>query len=307
MTTQTQPLTALNTWRDQAVCVGAERDVWAGDSHADIDAARAACLRCPVLGSCLRDALRREAAAHAAREGVRAALTGPQRAALVRDAEDLGRYDAEMAQDIAAEALGQPDLVWEIATRDGATQTTARLARRMLGRPPLVTDDQHDSAAVDDGLALADDILFSVREESPAELAARLDGLSPSDLKTVAVLLAALADPTRPMAEALAWTERETSDHPADLELPPAGKDFVDVNKTMRALEGEKLPLARPEKAAAIRTGMVTTRMSPEAIGESLGLKPASVIRMWARVQEDARDAGEVVPMRPGATKNDVA
>ncbi|MEV6404035.1 WhiB family transcriptional regulator [Streptomyces bobili] len=307
MTTQAPPLTALNTWRDQAECVGAERDVWAGDSHADIAAARAACLRCPVLGSCLRDALRREASAHGAREGVRAALTGPQRAALVRDAKDLGRYDAEMAQDIAAEALGQPGLVWEIAARDGATQTTARLARRMLGRAPLVTDDQHGSAAVDDGLALADDILFSVREESPAELAERLEGLSSSDLKTVAVVLAALADPTRPMAEALAWTERDTRDHPADLELPPAGKDFVDENKTMRALEGEQFPLSGPERAAVIRAGMLTTRMSVEGIGASLGLQPASVKRQWARVQEDARDAGEVVPMRTGVAKNDVA
>ncbi|MGW0336692.1 WhiB family transcriptional regulator [Streptomyces sp. NPDC003011] len=307
MTTQAQPLTALNTWRDQAECVGADRDVWAGDSHADIAAARAACLRCPVLGSCLRDALRREALAHGAREGVRAALTGPQRAALVRDAKDLGSYDAEMAQDIAAEALGQPGQVWEIAARDGATQTTARLARRMLGRAPLVTDDQHGSATVDEGLARADDILFSVREESPAELAERLERLSPSDLKTVAVVLAALADPTRPMAEALAWTERDTSDQPADLELPPAGKDFVDENKTMRALEGEKLRLSGTEKAAAIRDGMCTTRMTPDAIGESLGMKPASVIRVWARVQEQARDAGEVVPMRMGVPENSVA
>jgi hypothetical protein len=307
MTTQAQPLTALNTWRDQAVCVGAEQDVWAGDSHADIAAARAACLRCPVLGSCLRDALRRDASAHGAREGVRAALTGPQRAALDRDAKDLGRYDAEMAQDIAAEALGQPDLVWEIAARDGATQATARLARRMLGRPPLVTDDQHSSAAVDDGLALADGILFSVREESPAELAVRLERLSPSDLKTVAVVLAALADPTRSMAEALAWTERDRSDHPADLELPPAGKDFVDVNRTMRALEGEKLPLSKPERTAAIRDGMLTTRMSVEGIGASLGLKPAAVKQQWSRLQGRARDAGEVVPMRAGVAKNNVA
>lgn len=296
-----RPVTALNTWRDQAVCVGAEQDVWAGDSHADIAAARAACLRCPVLASCLQDALRREASTGGAREGVRAALTGPQRAALVRDAKELGRYDADLAQDIAAEAMEQPQLVWEIAARDGATQSTARLARRMLGRAPLASDSRQERAALDEGVVLADDLLFSVREESPAELAARLDRLSPADLKTAIVVLAAMADPSRPLAEALAWTERDVSEHPADLELPPAGKDFVDQARAMRALEGEKLPLAGPEKAAAITKGMLTTAMSVEAIGASLGIKPGSVKRTWARIQEDAREAGEVVPMRSGA------
>lgn len=64
--------------------------------HDHEENAKAVCRRCPVTGSCLEDALKREGDQRTAfRDGVRGALTARERAALAgadgRDDEDGGR------------------------------------------------------------------------------------------------------------------------------------------------------------------------------------------------------------------------
>ncbi|MCF0086651.1 hypothetical protein B0E37_01708 [Streptomyces sp. MH192] len=159
-------------------------------------------------------------------------------------------------------------------------------------------------------------LIVDVHEGSAEDIRVRLAGMSRHELEGLAVVLAALADPDRPLKEALAWVTFDEYGNP----LPPsragtrsdkairdavpvqkrcrtAGVDVVAVHRALTE-RGEGLALSQEERRLAIEVG-VRRGMPYELVASRLGMEKDTVKRSWERVKERARAEGRVVPTRP--------
>ncbi|MFG2359436.1 hypothetical protein [Streptomyces sp. NPDC048521] len=165
-------------------------------------------------------------------------------------------------------------------------------------------------------------LVVDVHEGSADDVKTRLAGLTRHELEALAVVLAAVADPDRPLKEALAWvtfdeygdrlppsrttrSEKTVRDLAPALRRKTAGVDVVAVNRTLSA-EGEGLPLNREERRLAIEVGL-RRGLSYQLVAQRLGMEVDTVQRSWERIKKRARDAGEPVPQRPLVAVSDVA
>ncbi|MFJ9799897.1 hypothetical protein [Streptomyces sp. NPDC101145] len=155
-------------------------------------------------------------------------------------------------------------------------------------------------------------LVVDVHEGSADDVATRLRGLSRHELEAAAVVLAAMVDPDRSLAEALGWVTFDEYGRPAQ---PPRKKSKrlvreavrstldrtqgVDAVRVERALvPGPLVELNQWERTAAVELG-VRRGMSYDDLAERLGIDRASVMRSWERSKERARAAGRYVPPVP--------
>lgn len=158
-------------------------------------------------------------------------------------------------------------------------------------------------------------LVVDVHEGSADDIRTRLAGLSRHELEALAVVLAALAEPDRPLKEALAWVDfdehgdrippsRVTRSEKAVRDLAPemrrdlAGVDVVAVNRALSADSRGVVALTRQERRLAVEVG--NRRGYPkEWIAERLGMTLDAVDKSWQRTKQRAREEGGVVPSRP--------
>lgn len=165
-------------------------------------------------------------------------------------------------------------------------------------------------------------LVVDVHEGSAEDIKTRLAGLSRHELEALAVVLAAVADPERPLKEALAWVtfdehgnrippSQTTRTEKTVRELAPtvrrqlAGVDVVAVNRALSA-KGQGMALNRDERRMAIEVGL-RRGLSYELVAKRLGMEVDAVQRSWERTKKRAREAGEPVPQRPLTIVSDVA
>jgi hypothetical protein len=155
-------------------------------------------------------------------------------------------------------------------------------------------------ALLPDAAALA----VAVREEPQEQIAARLSGLSRHELESLAVVLAAMVDPDRSIADALGWVDFDEYGNP----LPSPGRSWasvrdaarpepldrragVDMAAVERALSGEDIPLNLYERRAAVVLG-VQRGMGHDTVAGSLRMSREAVVRTWERTKARARKNG---------------
>lgn len=165
-------------------------------------------------------------------------------------------------------------------------------------------------------------LVVDVHEGSADDIKARLSGLTRHELEALAVVLAAVADPDRPLKDALAWvtfdehgerippshttkSERVVRDLAPVLRRKTAGVDVVAVNRVLSA-KNASVPLNRDERRLAIEVGL-RRGLSYELVAKRLGMEVEAVQRSWERIKQRARKAGEPVPQRPLVVVSDVA
>lgn len=163
-------------------------------------------------------------------------------------------------------------------------------------------------------------LAVAVRDRDPADIAARLAGLSRYELEALAVLLAGMVDPGRSVADLLGWIDFDEHGRPlggqasrAELPLhrkareprpPGIGPDHA---AALRVLEGERLELRAQDRALAVRMA-VMRGWTDEEIAAALGMTVAAVQQAWNRIKQAAREAGLSVPRRPDRPgRNEVA
>lgn len=85
--------TGARNWQKRGNCASVDPDVmFPGSKPEDIAAAKAVCFGCPVYRPCLRNVIRIEGAARGdSREGIVAALTGPERLLVYRTLKRRGQ------------------------------------------------------------------------------------------------------------------------------------------------------------------------------------------------------------------------
>lgn len=155
-------------------------------------------------------------------------------------------------------------------------------------------------------------LVVDVHEGSAADIAARLRGLSRHELETVAVVLAAMADPEQTLRQALGWiTFDEAGERLEGGPEPVAGglRDvarvevqagpIVDEVAVRRALEpGRPVVLNQRERRMAVCAG-VRRGLKHEDIAGRLGMSRDAVQRTWERAKKRAREEGvPLVPVR---------
>lgn len=158
-----RPEVANPSWENRAACIGQPVKWWDGDNDAATVKARAVCLGCPVLETCLRDRMTEEGQTVWHRYGIRGGLTGAERIQLFVDEWADGPYDAEEARLIALEANAVGRRAAAVADA-GVGETTVRLAARMAGetvapKPLPSVAERKNGTAVERAFAQADEIL----------------------------------------------------------------------------------------------------------------------------------------------------
>jgi hypothetical protein len=160
------------------------------------------------------------------------------------------------------------------------------------------------------GLAVA------VREETREEIAARLAGLSRTELEALAVVLAALVDVERPLTHALGWVNFDEHGAPAPARTPvkpcrdrsirdsaprallknqPKAVDMVAIDQ---ALAGRGRPLNQTERMVAVDRG-IRAGMDYDQVAKALGMEKRAVATAWNRLKIKARAQGRYVPSEP--------
>ena len=165
-------------------------------------------------------------------------------------------------------------------------------------------------------------LVVDVHEGSADDIKTRLSGLTRHELEALAVVLAAIADPDRPLKDALAWvtfdehghrvapsqttrTDKAVRDLAPEILRNTAGVDVVAVNRALTS-EGAGLPLNRDERRLAIEVGL-RRGMAYELVAKRLGMDVEAVKRSWERIKSRARAAGQPVPQRPLTVVTDAA
>lgn len=153
-------------------------------------------------------------------------------------------------------------------------------------------------------------LVVDVHDGSPEDVRSRLAGFSRHELEGLAVVLAALVDPDRGVAEALAWVdfdergepvarwERSRSEKTVAGCVPAvrrqlAGVDLVAVNRAL-SVGGRSVPLTQEERRLAVKVGM-QRGLTRQQIAERLVMTPKSVDRAWERCKARERAAGREV------------
>jgi len=166
-------------------------------------------------------------------------------------------------------------------------------------------------------------LVVDVHEGSADDIRTRLAGLSRHELEGLAVVLAALAEPDRPIKDALAWVDfdehgnhiapsRMTRSEKAVRDLVPsmrrrlAGVDVVAVHRALSADSRVGVRLTEAERRMAIEVG-ARRGMPYELIASRLGMDRDAVKRSWERIKRRAREEGREVPSRPAYPVADVA
>ncbi|MGW2740541.1 hypothetical protein ACWC4D_40910 [Streptomyces sp. NPDC001288] len=156
-------------------------------------------------------------------------------------------------------------------------------------------------------------LIVDVHEGSADDIRGRLSGLSRHELEAMAVLLAAVADPDRPLKDALAWvtfdehgnriapsqttrSEKLVRDLAPQVRRQLAGVDVVAVHRSLSSEQG--LPLTQEERRMAIEVGL-RRGLPYEVVAQRLGMEVEAVKRSWERIKQRARKAGGPVPQRP--------
>ncbi|GAA2770560.1 sigma-70 region 4 domain-containing protein [Streptomyces showdoensis] len=163
-------------------------------------------------------------------------------------------------------------------------------------------------------------LIVDVHEGSAQDIRSRLQGLTRHELEALAVVVAALADPERPVLDALRWVDfDEYGDHvpvstsrsarrvrDAVPNAAPRGHG-IDVVAVDRALTpGDSVWLSSPERAFAVDVG-IRRGMPYEDVAERLGMTVAAVQKAWTRAKERALAEGRPVPRQPVGQIGNVA
>jgi hypothetical protein len=160
-------------------------------------------------------------------------------------------------------------------------------------------------------MPVAAGLAMAVREETAFEIKARLHELGRHELEAVAVVLAAMVDPDRPLSQALGWVDFDEHGEA----LGAAGKSRltvgglarrgpmdrtkgVDMVAVERSLNGERFELSAYERTVAVDLG-IRRGMSYDDVAERLGMTRDSVKRSWERSKKSARENGQYVPPQP--------
>ena len=156
-----QPYTS--SWEDRSACYNRPQTLWDGDNADNTAKAKQICLSCPVLATCLGDAMDQERSVVWSRVAVRGGLNGPDRVQLFLDRRDHGVYDAEEARLLALEARAAGRPVADIIDGD-VSASTVLLARRLAGeavpsRKPRTAAVFRGGTAKERAFARAQDIL----------------------------------------------------------------------------------------------------------------------------------------------------
>ncbi|GHJ34275.1 hypothetical protein TPA0910_87080 [Streptomyces hygroscopicus subsp. sporocinereus] len=160
-------------------------------------------------------------------------------------------------------------------------------------------------------MPVAAGLAMAVREETPAEVKARLHELDRHELEAVAVVLAAMVDPDRPLIDALGWVDFD--EHGEPLKGPQKSRRTVGslaraqiVDRTQgvdrvaveRALNGERFQLNQHERTIGVDLG-IRRGMSYDDVADRLGMTREAVQRSWDRSKKQARANGQYVPLQP--------
>lgn len=246
-----------------------------------------------------------------------------------------GAGTARTAQTALERVLADPDLPrlvkagasdQEIAAALHAVTGTVADARRILAHRPTPSPNRtamtpapgFAEARGDLAQALiphATGLAVAVREETRPEIRARLAGLSRTELEGLAVVLAAMVDPERPLKEALGWVDFDEYGDPVPdrersrprsertiREAAPRGavdaRVGVDTVAVDRALAGGEVPLNQWERTAAVSRGLLKG-LGYDLVAERLGMERDAVQRSWERYKQREREAGRAVPDVP--------
>jgi len=138
---------------------------------------------------------------------------------------------------------------------------------------------------------------------------ARLDA---AQRDALIVVLAALADPDRPLGALLGWVDFDERGRPAEPDLDdrttlrqiadeyPLWADGPDIDEVAvrRALTGEPVPLTPRERTRAVEVGILRG-LSYGGVADALGMTRAAVEKSWDRTKKKRRAAGLPVPEIP--------
>jgi hypothetical protein len=158
-------------------------------------------------------------------------------------------------------------------------------------------------------------LAMAVREETRAEITDFLGSMDRTELEALAVVLAAMVDPDRPLYEALAWVDFDEHGEAAEPFVPrasrrktiravvrpprlPAKARGVDMVAVERALTSHGVALNERERSAAIDLG-IRSGLDYDQLSDVLGMDRKVVRRSWERIKKRARAQGIPVPTEP--------
>lgn len=170
---------------------------------------------------------------------------------------------------------------------------------------PLTAAERGDlaEALIPEAGALA----VAVREEPRKQIADRLKGLSRHELEALAVILAAMVDPDRPMKDTFAWVDFDEYGDPLPwmkpakrtvreaAKKPPRIRGGVDEVAVRRALTGEPVPLNSRERTRAVEIGILRG-LDYDGVADVLRMNREAVKQSWDRTKKKRREAGLPVP-----------